>query len=35
MGLDHQPVTALVLAGARTGPDPVAQVAGVSNKVLA
>lgn len=35
MGLDHQPVTALVLAGARTGRDPVAQVAGVSNKVLA
>jgi len=35
MGLDHHPVTALVLAGTRTGPDPVAQVAGVSTKILA
>jgi GTP:adenosylcobinamide-phosphate guanylyltransferase len=34
-GLDPQPVTALVLAGARTGRDPVARMAGVSNKVLA
>jgi len=35
MGLDHQTVTALVLAGARTDRDPVAQFAGISNKVLA
>ncbi len=35
MGLDHQSFTALILAGARTGRDPVAQMAGVSNKVLA
>ncbi len=35
MGLDHQSVTALVLAGARTGRDPVARMAGVANKVLA
>jgi GTP:adenosylcobinamide-phosphate guanylyltransferase len=34
-GLDRQPVTALVLAGARTDRDPVARMAGVSNKVLA
>lgn len=35
MGLDHQTVTALVLAGARTDRDPVAQMVGVANKVLA
>ncbi len=35
MAPDNQPVTALVLAGSRTGRDPVAQFAGVSNKVLA
>lgn len=35
MGLDHQTVTALVLAGARTDRDPVAKMVGVSNKVLA
>jgi len=34
MGLDHQTVTALVLAGARTAQDPVAKMVGVSNKVL-
>ena len=35
MGPEHPPVTALVLAGARTDGDPVARIAGVSNKVLA
>lgn len=35
MGLDHQAVTALVLAGARSDRDPVANKVGVSNKVLA
>ena len=35
MGLEHQSVTALILAGARTARDPVARMAGVANKVLA
>ena len=35
MDCDHSPVTALVLAGARAGPDSVAQMLGVSNKAVA
>ncbi|HNP60724.1 MAG TPA: NTP transferase domain-containing protein [Nitrospirales bacterium] len=35
MELDYRSVTALVLAGSRSGRDPVAQMAGVSTKVLA
>ena len=32
---DPRPVTALILAGARSGRDPVADATGVSIKVLA
>lgn len=35
MNIDSLPVTALVLAGARSAHDPVARLAGVSNKILA